>query len=195
MKIIELNNVSKRFRYQKVFENFSFFVNKGECILLVGANGSGKSTLIRGILGLIGFDSGLVRIRSDKISYVPERFSFPEFVTLKAFLKVLLLDFNDLELYHILDEWGLLCDSNKDLGTFSKGMKQKVLLIQAIHSDSDILLFDEPLSGLDNLSETRLIRKLEVLKSNGKTILIASHNPNKFGNLPDRIIKLEGGDL
>ncbi|MDD4000014.1 MAG: ATP-binding cassette domain-containing protein [Bacilli bacterium] len=192
MRIIELEKVSKSYKFQKVLDGFSISINQGECILLIGTNGSGKTTLIRGILGFISFDSGTVRIRSNKISYVPEKFNFPDFITLKDFLKVLLSNYDNQMLNQVLEAWELRDAAEKSFHSFSKGMKQKTLLIQALYANADILVFDEPLSGLDNSAVNHFLHELKFLKEKGKTILIASHNPEKYHNLPDRIIEIEG---
>lgn len=188
MTIIEVKNVSKTYGRNKVLQGFKLKIKKGEFILLIGANGSGKTTLIKGLLGLISFDSGTVRIKCENIAYVPERFHFPDFINLEEFLK-LLLDLNDIR--DILAEWELLEARKKEFRELSKGMKQKTLLLQALYCKKDLLIFDEPLSGIDSHSVKQFIKKLVVLKKEGKTILVSTHSPEYYQQIADRIIKLD----
>lgn len=184
MKIIEARNIRKSFRREVVLKDFDFEARKGEFILLVGANGSGKTTFLKGLLGLLRFDSGSLSVRSNKIAYVPERFFFPEFITLESFLK-LFLEKMDQEMFR---EWGLSEARKKEMGKFSKGMRQKALLMQALYADAEVYVFDEPVSGLDEAAKETFLNKLAALKNEGKTVLLSTHNPEHFRMLADRTV-------
>ncbi len=188
MTIIEVKNITKVYGRNKVLDNLNLKIKKGEFILLVGANGSGKTTLIKGLLGLINFDSGTIRIACRKIAYVPERFHFPDFISLEEFLK-LLLDLEAIE--EILMEWELLEARKKEFRELSKGMKQKTLLLQALYGKKELLIFDEPLSGIDSRSVKQFITKLKELKTEGNTIIVSTHSPKYYEQIVDRKIKLE----
>jgi len=187
MRMIEARGVSKRYKSQVVLKDFDFLAERGEFVLLVGANGSGKTTFLKGLLGLVRFDSGTFLLGSRKIAYVPEKFAFPEFVSLEEFLGL----FVEGEVESLLEEWGLKERRKKDFRKLSKGMRQKALLLQALHQDAEILVFDEPLNGLDKVSVRKFLEELKRLKAEGRTILLCSHSPQIFKKLADRTVVME----
>ena len=196
MKIINLINLSKSYR-NPVINNISYSFIKGQTYLLVGENGSGKTTLIKLIMGFISPTSGKIEKLTKSISYVPDNLSFPDFLNVNEFLINLgnIYGLNNIsdEITDLANDWELDCSLK--LSELSKGMRQKVLIIQAFLKAGDVYIFDEPLNGLDKKMQELLSEKIKVLKNEGKTIIIISHQINIFSSLIDVILEIKDGKL
>jgi ABC-2 type transport system ATP-binding protein len=195
MKIIELCRLAKSYRQKKVLTDVSCTFRKGELALLVGENGSGKSTLLKGILGFIKFRAGEVALRTGLIGYVPERFAFPPYCSVGDFLKGLCPDRSQEEISNLLAQWELADSEKCLLKNLSKGMAQKVLIIQALLTKAELYLFDEPLNGLDQRMQEFFLANLHALKKQGATVIIATHFPERFRLCAERMLILENGVL
>ena len=194
-KIIEIDKLCKYYGKNKVLDINYFCFFTGFTYLLVGGNGAGKSTLIKLIINLIKPTSGSVKVYTKYISYVPERFLFPDNIKTYDFLcnlsKVRSLGSKKEDVLRLLDWWNV--DGNKSIGALSKGMKQKVLIIQSIMEDSEIYIFDEPLNGLDLSSQGDFIQVIKNLKRLGKTIIICTHYDKYYASVFDYIVYFNGG--
>lgn len=196
MNIIELINISKKYKHP-VISNINYCFEEGKTYLIVGENGSGKTTLIKLIIGLTYPTSGNIIKRAKKIGYLPDNLSFPDFINTKDFL------FNIGSIYNVKDlnekiekeakRWEI--DLLKKINELSKGMKQKVLIIQALLADFDIYIFDEPLNGLDKDSKNIFIEEILKLKEKRKTILIVSHLLELLSDIVDQIIEIRCGSI
>jgi ABC-type multidrug transport system ATPase subunit len=201
MKIIELLQVTKSFGKQIVLDKVSYVFESAKCYLLIGENGSGKSTLLKGMLGLINFDSGTVQIPKTAIGYVPERMVFPEFLSIDQCLSELarirgLKEIKASEnIAALLKAWDLSDSRDRKMGELSKGMHQKVLIIQALLTSSELYFFDEPMSGLDEKSQRALIGQMEILKQHKKTLIVTTHYPKQYEPVADVALKMEDGRL
>ena len=198
MKIIELCNLTKKYK-NPVLKNISYCFLKGKTYLVTGENGSGKTTLIKLILGLINPSKGYIKKDYFSVSYVPDNLSFPEFLSINSFLYNLGLIYKIDKLYlkekmnKQLDIWML--DGNYKLNELSKGMRQKVLLVQAMLHDGNIYIFDEPLNGLDKDMQQLYFKQIKHLKTKNKTIIIITHQKDKFMKEVDFVLKIENGFL
>ncbi len=185
--ILEVKNLTVEFNGVAVLSNVSFEVEKGEIFVIIGPNGAGKTVLFKALLGLIPYQ-GEIRWRENiRIGYVPQRFNvnrdFPltveEFLQLappknprEALFKVLKLvgfhgDEHHLE-HHVL---------SRGLGLLSSGELQRVLIAAAMLDKPDVLLFDEPTSGVDVGSEEAIYERLKKLnKEENFTMLLISHD-------------------
>lgn len=199
MPIIELTKVSKLYGTHQVLDSITYAFERGKCYLIIGENGSGKTTLLKGILGFVRFTSGMVRLQTNRIGYVPERIVFPELVSVSEFLGSLtgISGKNDSmeNFLRLLDEWGLGKDKTRKLHELSKGMLQKLLIIQSLAQDNELYLFDEALNGLDYGVQYKFIQTVSFLRSRGKTILISTHFPELFYPYCDCLLKIEKGGL
>lgn len=196
MKIIELVNITKNYKYPVLYKlNYVFL--EGKTYLIVGENGSGKSTLAKLILGLINPSSGYINTQASDISYVPDNLIFPEFLTIRAFLFNLGLIYKvkEVRLVDLINElllrWEI--DGSLKLNELSKGMRQKVLLMQAFIMDGSIYIFDEPLNGLDKDMQDVLIIEINKRKVRKKTIIIISHQLNEFRDTYDYKLTIKDG--
>lgn len=193
--IIEINDLVKCYRKTKVLDIKEFVFKRNYSYLLVGGNGAGKSTLIKLITKLVRPSYGKVLVNTRKIAYVPERFTFPDNLSIYEFLdnlcKVKGMDNPKEAINKLLKWWDL--DGKKKIGSLSKGMKQKVLIIQAIIKEVDLYIFDEPLNGLDVLSQNDFLNALKHLKELGKTIIVCTHYDKYYESFFDYFIYMNGG--
>ncbi len=204
--IIELQNVSKHYRQQHAVDSLTLSVNRGESVALIGHNGAGKTTLLKLILGLTRPSSGSIKINgqvpshtsgSKKIAFLPEIVSFPgsmtgkELITFYAKLK----SQPESECNRLLKLVGLTDAASHKVGTYSKGMRQRLGLAQALLGKPELILLDEPTSGLDPSLRKKFYNIIEDCKSVGITILISSHALSEIETRIDRIAILKRGRL
>ena len=201
--IMEIQNISKQYRGKQILENATFSICANQIIALVGKNGSGKSTLLKIIAELIDADSGsIVKHRQSlKIGYVPEvtpshiLFTPEEYLyhmgSIRGMTKKQLQQKIDdlLELFHLQDARNIRIDH------FSKGMKQKVMIMQAMLEDTDLLILDEPLSGLDPKAQSDLEETLSILKDRGLSIVLTCHETKLLQHLVDTVLVIQNNKV
>ena len=206
--VIEVRNLAVHYAGKKAVDGLSFDVKAGEIFGFLGPNGSGKSTTIKSLLGLVFPSAGSVRVNghspSDpasraKIGFMPEEATYYRFLNPKEILSFYGRVFGmgraerarriDL----LLDLVGLSHAAHKPLSTFSKGMVQKVSLAQALMQDPDMLILDEPTTGLDPLAKMQLRTLLSDLKKKGKTVFFSSHELSEAELLCDSIVIIQAG--
>ena len=210
MSVISVRGLHKSYLNKVVLAGVDLVVDAGQIIGYIGANGAGKSTTIRILAGLDNRFEGEVRVlghdvKADplavkrRIGYIPEAAEMyelltpPEFYELVGGLQDLPLDVT-LKRAKKLEEYLQLSYGNKQrIDTFSKGMKQKTLLISGLLHDPEIIFLDEPLAGLDANSVIRVKDLLQQLAGRGKTIFYSSHIMEVVEKISDRIILLDQG--
>ena len=210
--MLEISNVTKRYESFTAVKNLSFFVDHGEVLALIGPNGAGKSTTIKMICGLLNPDKGTIKVKnfshkSDStkiksiIGFVPEETAIYENMDMIEYL----IFFG--ELYGLRKEEAkkkakellnsLQLDEEhhtKPLGNLSKGMKRKVLIARSLMNDPEILVYDEPVSGLDPLTTNFLLNYILDLKKQGRCIIFTAHNLNHVEFVCDKIVVLNKGN-
>ncbi|MEK4485268.1 ABC transporter ATP-binding protein [Psychrobacillus sp. FSL H8-0484] len=211
-KVLSLVNVSKSFGNKKVLNGVNLDVYKGQIIGYIGPNGAGKSTTVKLMLGLIEGHSGIIEIfgeniiKSDyaykkRIGYVPETAELYENLTAFEYLSFtgelygLATEDAEKKAYELMKEFGLEAAFHQRLSSFSKGMKQKVLIISSLLHDPDLLFYDEPLSGLDANSVMVIKEILAQLAKRGKTIFYSSHIMDVVEKISNRIVLLVDGQV
>ncbi len=196
---ITIRNVSKRYRTGYAVKNVSTCFEAGRLNLLVGQNGSGKTTLLRCIMGLCRYEGSIERDNL-KIGYAPEQYVMPAFMSMLDFLMLLgrLKETEGAKVRQVLREgigiFGLEQFVNRQIGVLSNGMKQKINLLQAIVHDPDILIFDEPLQGLDAESQQRFIERIKTY-ARTKLVIISTHYPEKFRANAKKVYVIENGEM
>jgi ABC-2 type transport system ATP-binding protein len=211
-RTLEARHLVKRFFGVTVVSDVSFIVRPGEVVGYLGPNGSGKTTTGRMLTGLVDTSAGHVHfdgrdIAEDlvafrrRLGYVPEEphlYGFQsgrEYLDLVARLRELPSQTFERKIDTLLDLFGLKDAAHQSIASYSKGMKQKVLLIAALLHDPDLLIFDEPDSGLD-VTATLVLRYLvRALAGQGKAILYSSHVLEAVEKLCDRVIVLHRGHV
>jgi len=208
--MLELRHVHKSYSSIPAVEDVSFSARAGEVTGYVGANGSGKSTTMKMITGLIGMTSGEIlfggkRIQLDpiayksRIGYVPEEpqlythLSGEEYLVMVAQLRLLPKETVAGSIVGLLRLLGLYDDRHVAMSSYSKGMRQKVLLAAALLHNPDLILLDEPFSGLDVGSSLVLRSLIEELARRGKVVLLSSHELETVERLCSHIVILHRG--
>ncbi len=208
--IIKLKNVVKNYGDKKVLKGINLTIFPGQVIGYIGPNGAGKSTTVKILCGLISDYEGEVWVdgidlKQDplsvkrKIGYVPELAELYDVLTPSEFLGFM------AELYEIPNEiaeerirkmlaaFGLDGNMNQRMDTFSKGMRQKVLIVSGLLHNPDIIILDEPLSGLDANSVIIVKDLISKLAKDGKTIFYCSHMMDVVEKVSDRIVLINEG--
>ena len=200
MKIFQSNHVSKRIDTKLILKDFSLVIDHGERIAIVGHNGSGKSSLLKLICGLYEPSKGKLIRSTLKIGYVPEHFPENICFTIMEYLLLLGKMSNKKQetLHKAIDNlarhFEIEAFLNTPLKNCSKGTKQKAGIIQALLLDPELLIMDEPLTGLDEKAQAELLRQLSLLDST-ITIVFAVHDSFLIDNLASRVITMENGRL
>jgi ABC-2 type transport system ATP-binding protein len=210
--MLEVRHLYRSFRGIPAVEDVSFRIGRGEIVGFLGPNGAGKSTTVKIITGLLRANEGKVLfegrdIRDDMVAfrkvlgYVPEEahlytyLSGLEYLQLVGRLRGLgerLIEIKAtglLELFH-LESW-----QHTPISSYSKGMRQRVLIAAALLHDPKLLIFDEPLSGLDVASGRLFKDLLEMLASQGKAVLYISHVLETVEQVCNRVIVIDGGKV
>ncbi len=204
MNSVEVSHISKSFDGQVVVSDLSFDIRAGEVFGLLGPNGAGKTTVIRMLLDIIRPDSGRIMVLNrssgevkDLIGYLPEeRGLYRKLTVMDTLMYLGSLKNNQSEerTLALLEKMGLLSYRDKKISELSKGMQQKIQIIAAIIHDPDLIILDEPFTGLDPVN-MKLVQDLILeLKSEGKTILISTHMMDKVERMCDRIFMIHRGN-
>lgn len=210
--MLELVNVSKRYSGIPAVDKISFSAAAGEVTGYLGPNGSGKSTTMKIITGLLEPTSGEIRFLGERIGYdliaykrrigyVPEEphlythLSASEYLTMVAQLRGLTTKRDMDRIDGLLQLFSLHGDRYAPISGYSKGMRQKVLLIAALLHNPDLVLLDEPFSGLDVGSALILRDLIRALAASGKAVLFSSHELDTVERLSSRVVILHKGKL
>lgn len=203
---LTLQCLTKTFGPQRALSDVSLTVAPGERVALLGHNGAGKSTMMKIILGLIPYDSGAVSVTGaapgsaearQNVAYLPENVAFhPALTGLEQMRHYLALRGESTALaMGLLERVGLGHAARRRIGTYSKGMRQRVGLAQALIGKPRLLVLDEPTSGLDPVSRRDFYALLDGLAADGASILLSSHALTEVEARTDRILILSGGVL
>ncbi len=199
-----------RRKRQRGIKGVSFSVKRGVIFALLGHNGAGKTTTINCILDLVHAQTGQVKIfgrintepaARSSMGYLPERPYFFEHLSGRELLKFYadLLSIpkaeRDRQIEEILENVGLQDSADKRLRKYSKGMLQRIGLGQALLGDPDLLILDEPMSGLDPMGRRQVRQLLQSLRDKGKTIILSSHIVPDIEMLADEVAILNQGIL
>lgn len=210
--MLELSEITRKYNNIPVVKSVSFRARRGEILGYLGPNGAGKSTTVKMLAGLVEPTSGHIYldgadIEEDmiaykkRIGYIPEQselyphLSGMEYLQLAGRLRLIPEDILEKKITGLLDELGLGVDMHLPIANYSKGMRQKVLIAGALLHDPDILLLDEPLSGLD-VATTLIFRDImSRLAEMGKLIIYSSHILEVVEKLCDRVIIIDKGRI
>jgi ABC-2 type transport system ATP-binding protein len=212
LPLVEFNKVVFCYDAAEVLHAISFTLCKGEIVGLLGPNGAGKTTTIKIIAGILAPVSGIVSVGGlplperavdvkQRIGYVPEAavlfesLSGQEFLELSGRLHDVEEDTLQARIRSILETFNLSSDRVSRLDTYSKGMRQKILLAAALLHNPDLILLDEPLSGLDVDAAIMVKDLIAALAAEGKTILYSSHVLDVVEKVCDRVLIIHKGRL
>ena len=204
--VIEFNQVTKRYYSLTALRDISLIIPQGEVVGLLGPNGAGKTTFIKLIAGIINPTKRVVREMDSQshwpsIGYKPERLVFPGNLVASQYLEMIAGLCNvsraqkDNVVLESLARVNLLAAANKQIKTLSKGMRQRLGLAQALIGDPDLLLLDEPSSGLDPEGQEEIQTYIEELRAAGKTILMSTHQLQEVTRVCTYLIILKDGQI
>ncbi|QHS23691.1 ABC transporter ATP-binding protein [Virgibacillus sp. MSP4-1] len=205
--VLTVDRLGKSFKDTRIIRDISFHVKKGEIMAILGPNGAGKTTTIRSIMGIMYPDEGSVEFHNHtskviprhKIGYLPEERGLYKNVKVMD----ILLYFAELKDYPLkkakqraleyLKKFGLEGKDQVSIEELSKGMGQKVQFIASIIHEPELLILDEPFSGLDPVSQEVFKDEIKELAQNGTAILLSSHQMNLVEQLCDRLFLIHRG--
>lgn len=210
--ILTITDLKKDYGEKAVLKGVSLKVNRGEVIGYIGPNGAGKSTTVKLMLGIEGDYSGEIRIfgqdiadeKSEykrKIGYVPEiaevydNLTGHEYLTFIGELYGLKFDFADYKAKSLMELFGIGEVYHSRIASYSKGMRQKLLIISSLLHNPELLFFDEPINGLDANSVMIFKDIMTQLAAQGKTIFYSSHIMDVVEKISSRIILLHDGKI
>lgn len=207
METIEIKDLTKDYGSGRGVFDINLTIKKGEMVGFVGTNGSGKTTTIRSLMGFIKPTNGHVYVNgleswenaseiSKHIGYVPGEIAFPDLPTGTAFLKSQAEYFNLKDMSYANELVSRLqLDPRANLKRMSKGMKQKTALVAALMNNADILILDEPTTGLDPLMRDSFLEIIKEEHKMGKTIFMSSHMFNEMEDTCDRVALISDGHI
>lgn len=207
--MLEVKNLSVSISNNKVLDDISFHMQRGELVGIVGPNGAGKSTLLKSILGLQNVSEGIFKLHGEnvsnvlsKIAYVPQSnqydWQFP--ISVEQLVGLSLINkwnffrfskfFNSQKVVDVLKQLEIYDLRHRHISELSGGQKQRVLLARVLVQDFDLLLLDEPFVGIDFKSEKIIVSLLKKLVSEGKSVMMVHHDLNSATNYFDKILLL-----
>lgn len=211
--MINIIDISKKFNTTDALSGVSFDVHEGEILGLLGENGAGKSTLLRIISTMLHPTSGTAVVNGYDIIKNPkevrktvgilfgsevglyERLTARENIEYFAQLNGMNKNDSDKRINYLIERFSFADYADKQVGTFSKGMKQKVAIARSIVHDPSVMLFDEPESGLDFKAAKIVFDFMETCKSEGKSIIFSSHSMESIKNYSDNMVVLHKGKV
>ena len=209
MPVIELAHITKSFGPVKAVEDVSFSLEKGEFFGLLGPNGAGKTTSLRILLDIFKPDAGSVAVlggpmsesKKDRIGYMPEERGLYQDIPLERCLAYLgsLKGMKPAEVKSradtYLERFDLTAYRNKKVKELSKGMQQKAQVIATLLHQPELLIVDEPFSGLDPVNTQMVMELLREQHAQGVTIILCSHQMHQVEELCERIVLIDHGKV
>lgn len=195
--MVSIQHISKSFGSQKVLNDVSLEIPAGQIVGLLGPNGAGKSTLMKILIGLWSADSGTVSAPS-RIGYLPENNPLYEEMYVTEYLQFMAKMTNDkcqmTNVDALIDKVGLTPERHKHIRELSKGYRQRVGLAQALIGDPELLILDEPTTGLD---PNQLVEIRSLIRSLGKdrTVILSTHIMQEVREMCDRVVILDHGEI
>jgi len=204
---IEVKNITKLYGNQIALNAINFTINKGEIVGFLGPNGAGKSTLMKIITGYLNASEGTVLVSGfnivtqkieaqKKIGYLPEHNPLYLEMYVKEYLQfnASIYNVNNKEVEKIINKVGLVSESHKKINQLSKGYRQRIGLAAALLHNPEVLILDEPTTGLD---PNQLVEIRNLIKEVGKekTVLFSTHIMQEVEAICDRVILINKGEI
>lgn len=206
--VVKVRNVTKRFKETVALKDVTVSFEKEKIYGIVGRNGSGKTVLFKCMCGLMAVSEGEITVLGQIIGdglHVPKGIGAvietPGFLPNVSgyrnlfYLASLSGKPDRQKIRDTISLVGLDPDSRKHVGNYSMGMRQRLGLAQALMDDPELLILDEPMNGLDNQGVGQMRTLLKRLRIQGKTVILASHNPADISELCDQVYEMDAGEL
>jgi len=207
MPTVEVNHIVKSYADKIVVDNLSFSVTQNEIFGLIGPNGAGKTTAIRMMMDIIKPDSGQIAVFGEKLSessknkigYLPEerglyrKLRVIDSIIYLASLKGVEKHPTEVKADELLNKTGMLSNKNKKIEELSRGMSQIIQFIVTIIHDPELIILDEPFSGLDPVNTELLKQMILDLRNQGKAVILSTHQMNQVEELCDCLLMINNG--
>lgn len=207
MPAVEIKNIIKSYAGKTAVDDLSFSVNRGEIFGLIGPNGAGKTSTIRMMMDIIKPDSGEINILGEKINsdsknrigFLPEerglyrKLSVMDTIRYLASLKGMDPKAAEERAVELLDQTGMLEHKRKKIEALSKGMGQIIQFVVTIIHDPELVILDEPFTGLDPINTEIVKNMFKDLREQGKAVILSTHRMNDIEELCDRILMIDNG--
>ena len=194
---VHIEHINKRFGQQQVLQDVSLDIPEGQVLGLLGPNGAGKSTLMKILIGLWKADSGTVQVPAN-IGYLPENNPLYEEMYVVEYLQFMAglegIQNTEYRVQTLIERVGLTPEKHKHIRELSKGYRQRVGLAQALLGDPDLLILDEPTTGLD---PNQLVEIRSLIRSLGRdrTVILSTHIMQEVREMCDRVVILDHGQV
>ena len=190
--ILKVKNLNIKLDDEKIIEDLSFEVKRGDALTILGPNGAGKTVLLRVLLGVLPYEGEIKWAKEAKIGYVPQRLPFIKNVPMSVGEFFQLKKVSEKEIKEILNSVGFKENFlNKKIGELSSGQFQRILVAWALIKNPNVLLFDEPTTGIDIGGEETIYTLLAKLKEQRNlTILLVTHDLSVVSKFSDFVICL-----
>lgn len=206
--LLKVDNISKKVRKHEIVAPFSYELESGKILALCGGNGAGKSTLIRMITGLIKPTTGTVSINGydqrkhwqkfkSSYGYMPDDFNFQRSISARETISFYakLKKIEERRVQEVIESVGLTEVMHKKMGAFSKGMKQRLLLAQAMLAKPELLILDEPTNGLDPYWIQQFSELMVKAREQGQTVIFSTHDLHVAEQIADEVVFLNAGKV
>lgn len=207
--MLQVSHLCKDYKKFRAVDDLSFEIHPGEIVGLLGPNGAGKTTALRCIAGILKPTEGQVLINGHDLvldqakakaglAFVPELPSLYELLTVDEHLRFVAMCFDKLDEFdrrgdELLRRYNLLDKKNELVATLSKGMRQKLAVACAVIHSANVMLFDEPIIGIDPAGVAEMKEELRAARNSGVAILVSTHLLDTAEKLCDRVIILAKG--
>ena len=194
---VHIEHINKRFGQQEVLKDVSLDIPEGQVLGLLGPNGAGKSTLMKILIGLWKADSGTVQVPAN-IGYLPENNPLYEEMYVVEYLQFMAglegIQNTEYRVQTLIERVGLTPEKHKHIRELSKCYRQRVGLAQALLGDPDLLILDEPTTGLD---PNQLVEIRSLIRSLGRdrTVILSTHIMQEVREMCDRVVILDHGQV
>ena len=205
---VEARGLEKRFGSARALAGVDLRVAGGECLAVLGPNGAGKSTLLRLMAGLVRPSAGELRIAGDpadgraarrRIGLVADAtFLYPQLTALENLVfagRLHGVPDPRARAQRLLAEEGLASAADRRAGGFSRGMAQRLSIARGLVHDPQVVLLDEPFTGLDRGASARLAERLAALRAAGRTLVLVTHDFARAAGIADAVVLLAGGRI
>lgn|SRR5690625_3752234 len=206
--LVEIKNISKKVGQNEILAPFSYQLHAGKILALCGGNGAGKSTLIRMITGLITPTTGNIMIAGEEqrrnkrsffnyFGYMPDDFNFQPSIRAQETIQFYanLKKIKQKRVAEVIESVGLTEHMKKKVGTFSKGMQQRLLLAQALLAEPPLLILDEPTNGLDPHWIKQFGKLMVAARERGQTVIFSTHELHVAEQIADEVVFLDSGKV
>jgi len=207
---VRVQDLGKRYGANWATRHVNFEVRRGEIFGIIGPNGAGKTTTIKVLAGLLAPSEGQARVgglrvddpaHKQRIGYLPEESPLYEDMTPVQYLRFFAKLYQvpkavaDARIEDALTHLDLAVRDDKKIGDLSKGQKRKVAIARSLVNDPDLVIYDEPASGLDPVVSAYILDMVRALAQRGKTVLFSAHNLYHMERICDRVLILREGNV